>query len=333
MRRFDKALWHESQLRRRVDPTNLPDLISRERDPRTDRQSIRLLDKIGDPNRLSSCSMHNLVVQGLEIATADLKQLAKITAAVGIERIAAGAFRLRDARFDPGVASICEQSRLDFAYVPAGRKLRDYKLVVMDMDSTLIGIECIDEIADMQGIKAQVAQITAAAMRGELDYAQSLERRMHLLAGLSVDVLERVYRERLRLNPGAEAMLDAMRRAGLKTLLVSGGFRYFTSRLKERLDLDAERSNEPEISNGRLTGRILGEIVDGEAKARIARLACSEYGLRPEEVIGIGDGANDLAFLRAAGVSIAYHAKPAVRRETTHCLDHVGLDGVVALFE
>lgn len=277
--------------------------------------------------------MPNLVVQGLEIATADLKLLAKVTAAVGIERISATAFRMREAQVTPSVASICEQSKLDFAYVPAGRRLRDYKLLVMDMDSTLISIECIDEIADLQGVRLQVAQITAAAMRGELDYTQSLERRMQLLAGLSVDVLDRVYQERLRLNPGAEAMLVSMRNAGLKTLLVSGGFRYFTSRLKDRLGLDAEHSNEPEIVDGCLTGRILGEIVDGEAKARIARRARTDYGFRTDEVIGIGDGANDLPFLAEAGVSIAYHAKPAVRLATTHCLDFVGLDGVVPLFE
>jgi phosphoserine phosphatase len=277
--------------------------------------------------------MPNLVVQGLEIATSDLKMIANVTGAVGIERISATAFRLREARVTSNVASICEQSKLDFAYVPVGRKLSDYKLLVMDMDSTLISIECIDEIADLQGIKPQVAQITAAAMRGEIDYTQSLERRMQLLAGLPVDVLDRVYRERLRLNAGAEAMLASMRNAGLKTLLVSGGFRYFTSRLKASLGLDAEYSNEPEIIDGCLTGRIVGEIVDGDAKARIARQVRTEYGLRAEEVIGIGDGANDLPFLTEAGVSIAYHAKSAVRLATTHCLDFVGLDGVVPLFE
>ncbi len=292
-----------------------------------------LLVRIGNLNRLSSFPMPNLVVQGLEIATSDLKMLANVTGAVGIERISATAFRLREARVTSNVASICEQSKLDFAYVPVGRKLSDYKLLVMDMDSTLISIECIDEIADLQGIKPQVAQITAAAMRGELDYTQSLERRMQLLAGLSVDVLDRVYRERLRLNPGADAMLVSMRNAGLKTLLVSGGFRYFTSRLKASLGLDAEYSNEPEIIGGCLTGRVVGEIVDGNAKARIARQVRTEYGLRAEEVIGIGDGANDLPFLTEAGVSIAYHAKPAVRLATTHCLDFVGLDGVVSLFE
>lgn len=277
--------------------------------------------------------MQNLVVQGSEIATADLKTLAKATAAAGIERITPSAFRLRDAKPADAVVSLCEEAKLDFAYVPAGRRLRDYRLIVMDMDSTLIAIECIDEIADMQGIKAQVAQITAAAMRGEIDYTESLQRRMQLLAGLPVDVLDRVYRERLRLNPGAEAMLEAMRSAGLKTLLVSGGFSFFTMRLKARLGFDAERSNEPEIVDGHLTGRILGEIVDGDAKARIARQTCAHYGFSAEQVIGIGDGANDLPFLAQAGVSIAYHAKPAVRRATTHAIDHVGLEGVLPLFE
>jgi phosphoserine phosphatase len=277
--------------------------------------------------------MFNLVIQGLEIDSGDLKALAKLTRAAGIERITATAFRLRDATPAAEVEPLCERARLDHAYVPGGRRLSGFGLVVMDMDSTLITIECIDEIADVQGIKPQVAAITAAAMRGEIDYTESLRRRVQLLAGLDVSALERVYRERLQLTSGAEAMLQAMRRAGLRTLLVSGGFRYFTERLKERLNLDAAYSNEPEIVDGQLTGRVLGEVVDGTAKARAAKRMREQLELNAGQVIGIGDGANDLPFLAEAGVSIAFHAKPAVRSATTHRLDHVGLEGVVALFE
>jgi len=277
--------------------------------------------------------MPNLVIQGLEIESTDLKALAKLTHAAAIERITAAAFRLRDAKPAPEVEVLCERARLDHAYVPQGRQLSDFRLVVMDMDSTLITIECIDEIADLQGIKPQVAAITGAAMRGEIDYTESLRQRVQLLAGLDVGALDAVYRDRLQLTAGTEAMLKTMRAAGLRTLLVSGGFNYFTQRLKERLNLDAAYSNEPEIVDGRLTGPVIGEVVDGAAKARAAQRMREQLGLSAAQVIGIGDGANDLPFLREAGVSIAFHAKPAVRSATTHCLDHVGLEGVLALFE
>lgn len=281
--------------------------------------------------------MLNLVIQGNEIDTGDLKTLGKLTHASAIERITATAFRLRAvqpaAQVAAEVATLCARARLDHAYVPAGRRLTDYGLVVMDMDSTLITIECIDEIADIQGIKREVAAITAAAMRGEIDYTESLKRRVQLLSGLEVTALDQVYRERLQLSAGAQTMIAAMREAGLRTLLVSGGFSYFTERLKERLGLDAAYSNEPRIVAGRLTGEVLGDVVDGAAKARAAQRMREQLGLRPDQVIGIGDGANDLPFLTQAGVSIAFHAKPAVRSATTHCLDHVGLDGVLALFE
>lgn len=277
--------------------------------------------------------MPMLVVQGARIATADLDALLRITAASRIERLAAQALRLHDARPDPQVATLCAAARLDHAYVPPGRRLADFGLVVMDMDSTLIGIECIDEIADMQGLKPEVAAITAAAMRGELDYAQSLVRRVELLQGLELDALERVYRERLHLTSGAEPLLEALRAHGVRTLLVSGGFSFFTERLKARLGIDHACANDLEVHAGRLTGRLLGTIIDAQGKADALERVRATLALERSQVIGIGDGANDLPFLAKAGVSIAFHAKPIVRAAATHCLDYVGLDGVLHLFE
>jgi phosphoserine phosphatase len=203
----------------------------------------------------------------------------------------------------------------------------------MDMDSTLITIECIDEIADMHGIKQEVAVITASAMRGEIDFAESLRRRVALLAGLPEDALARVYDERLQPSPGAEAMLAGMRSAGVKTLLVSGGFRFFTERLKSRLGLDYALANELEVENGTLTGRISGNIVDAETKAHELLRLRAELGLGKEQAIAIGDGANDLAMLREAGVSVAFHARPVVRALTRYTIDYCGLDAVLNLFE
>jgi phosphoserine phosphatase len=200
----------------------------------------------------------------------------------------------------------------------------------MDMDSTLITIECIDEIADMQGIKPQVALITAAAMRGEIDFRESLTRRVALLAGLPVEALARVYEERLALSPGAERMLDGFHRAGAQSLLVSGGFTYFTDRLKRRAGLGHTLSNVLEIRDGRLTGHIEGEIVDAAAKAGALRALRADLGAGT--AVALGDGANDLPMFREADVSIAYRAKPVVRAQATHAIDHCGLDAVLNLF-
>ena len=277
--------------------------------------------------------MNHLIVQGAVIESPFLKDLAKRCGASRIEQVSAHCFRLCDARSAPAVAALCEEARLDCALVPAGRRLADMGLVVMDMDSTFITIECIDEIADMQGIKPEIAAITAAAMRGEIDFPESLRRRVSLLAGLPEAALGRVYEERLRLSPGAEAMLSGMRAAGIRSLLVSGGFRFFTERLKQRAGLDFTLSNELEIADGKLTGRVLGNIVDGAAKAAELVRVRDELGLAPSQVIAIGDGANDLPMLRAAGVSIAYRAKPVVHAEADYAINHCGLDAVLNLFE
>lgn len=274
----------------------------------------------------------DLVIQGIEVETRDLKELARLAGASAIEAITPNAFRLRNAAPNPAIGPHCEHAQLDHAFVPPARKLADIRLCVMDMDSTLITIECIDEIADMQGLKPQVAAITAAAMRGELDYPQSLRQRVALLKGLDASALQRVYDERLRLSPGAETMLAKFRQLGIKTMLVSGGFTFFTERMQKRLALDYTRSNVLEIADGKLTGSVIGEIVDAEAKRHALLKVRDELGLKKEQIIGLGDGANDLKFMAEAGVSIAYHAKPVVRAQATHALTYVGLEGALNLF-
>jgi len=273
-----------------------------------------------------------LIIQGADIATPDLKQLAKLAGASAIESISPSAFRLFNAAEHADIAAFCEQAKLDYAFVPAARRLDAQRLAVMDMDSTLITIECIDEIADMQGLKPQVAAITAAAMRGELDYPQSLRERVALLKGLDAAALTRVYNERVRLSPGAEIMIARFRRLGIKTLLVSGGFTFFTERIRERLQLDWTRSNVLDIADDKLTGKVIGEIVDAGVKRQALLERRDELGIDREQIIGMGDGANDLQFMGEAGVSIAYRAKPVVRAQATHALSHTGLDGVLNLF-
>jgi phosphoserine phosphatase len=277
-------------------------------------------------------SSPTLVIQGLDVETHDLKEIAKLSGATRIENIGNNAFRLHHYKTQDGVADYCASAKLDFAFVPQARKLPDFGLVAMDMDSTLITIECIDEMADLQGIKSRVAAITASAMRGEIEYHESLRRRLALLEGMDEVALQRVYDERLKLSPGAERMLERLRALGIKALLVSSGFSFFTERLKQRLSLDYTLSNTLEIENGKLTGKILGTIVDAQAKAAKLRELRDALRLKRDQTIAIGDGANDLAMMAEAGVSIAYHAKPVVRGKATYCFDNVGLDGLLNLF-
>jgi phosphoserine phosphatase len=273
-----------------------------------------------------------LVIQGLDVETHDLKEIAKLSGATRIENLGNNAFRLHDYKTRDGVAEYCAKAKLDFAFVPQPRKLSDFGLVAMDMDSTLITIECIDEMADLQGIKPQVAAITASAMRGEIEYHESLRRRLALLEGMEEPGLQHVYDQRLKLSPGAERMLERLRLLGIKTLLVSSGFTFFTERLKQRLSLDYTLSNTLEIKNGKLTGKVLGAIVDAQGKAAKVRELRDTLRLTREQVIAIGDGANDLAMIAEADVSIAYHAKPVVRGKATYCFDNVGLDGLLNLY-
>jgi phosphoserine phosphatase len=210
-------------------------------------------------------------------------------------------------------------------------RLADYKLVAFDMDSTLINIECVDEIAAVVGRKQEVAEITEAAMRGEIaDYKDSLRRRVALLAGAPVAALEQVYQERLQLNPGVETFVKACQAAGLKTLLISGGFTFFSERIRTRLKLDFARANTLGVSHGRLTGTLFdrpwGDIVDGAEKKRVLLEVCELMGIEASQAIAVGDGANDLLMMGAAGLSIAYHPKPAVRAQAMLSIDEGGMD-------
>ena len=217
-------------------------------------------------------------------------------------------------------------------------KLADFKLIAFDMDSTLINIECVDEIADAAGRKAEVAAITEAAMRGEIaDYKESLRRRVALLKGVPVTALNEVYEQRLCLNPGAETLVRAAQAAGLKTLLVSGGFTFFTDRIRDRLGIDFTRSNMLAIDQGALTGAMVdqpwGDICDGEEKKRMLLATCAQLGIEPRQAIVIGDGANDLPMKDVAGLSVAYHAKPKVREQAMVAINAGGLDQLLKVVQ
>jgi phosphoserine phosphatase len=300
---------------------------------RTYQKTLPTMNESHDRNVTST--RFNLIIQGQDVSTPDLKSLYAIATASGIERVADQAFRLPDA--DPAkkdaVAKHCEDAALDFAFVPAGRKLSDFKLIAMDMDSTVITIECLDEIADFVGRKAEVSAITEAAMRGEItDWKDSFRRRVALLEGLDHGAMQRVYDERLKLTLGAEQLISAAKKHGIKLVLVSGGFTFFTERLKARLALDYAFSNNIEVLDNKFTGRVLGDLVDGEAKAQHVKRLMGELGIAKEQAMAIGDGANDLRMMSEVGVGIAFHAKPIVRAQATYALSHVGLDGVVNLF-
>jgi phosphoserine phosphatase len=215
-------------------------------------------------------------------------------------------------------------------------RLADFRLAAFDMDSTLINIECIDEIAAAAGRKAEVAAITEATMRGEIaDFRESLRRRLALLAGVDERRLHEIWERTLRLNPGVERFLGALRDAGLKTLLVSGGFTFFSDRVAQRLGIDYTRANVLEIVDGKLTGGLVmqpwGDICDGAEKRRMLLQTCGELGIAPAQAIAVGDGSNDLPMMGAAGLSIAYHAKPAVREQAMLAIDEGGMDDALAV--
>ena len=279
----------------------------------------------------------NLILQGPNADRQTIDRIAALAGALRTIPLQAHAYRCEgvtcSAETRTRIEAECLAVKLDSAFMAPDRKLSDFKLLVMDMDSTLITIECIDEIADMQGLKPQVAEITEAAMRGEIEFRESLKRRVSLLKGLDASALQRVYDERLQLSLGAETMLSAVKAAGLKTLLVSGGFTFFTDRVKKRLDLDYTHSNVLEIVDGKLTGQVLGDIVDDDEKMRTTEHICAQLGITPRQAIVMGDGANDLKMMRIAGLSVAFRAKPVVRAQADIALNFVGLDGILALFD
>ncbi len=278
----------------------------------------------------------NLIIQGGALPTFLLEKILTATGASTVEPRPPQVVRIQGAErtqaFD-ALIPLIEAEKLDWAFVDAGKKLSDFGLICFDMDSTLITIECIDELADFAGKKAEVSEVTEAAMRGEIDYRESLRRRLSLMAGLDARVLSKVYGERLLLSPGARELLEAAQNAGLRTAILSGGFTYFTERLRIELGFDFATSNELEISGGKLTGKVVGDIVDAAAKAHhLARLR-DELGLRKDQVIACGDGANDLMMMAEAGLSVAFRAKPATRAQANVAINFCGLDALVNLFD
>ena len=225
------------------------------------------------------------------------------------------------------------QYQVDINMLPEQFNAEDCRLIVMDMDSTLITIECIDEIADFMNLKPQVAAITEAAMRGEIDFETSLTQRVALLKGLPVEMLNRVYNERLMLNSGAELMLKTVQQAGIKTALVSGGFTFFTDKLKQRLQLDFTQANVLGEENGLLTGEVKGAICGAQAKADFLLKCTQQLGIDKLQTIAIGDGANDLLMMAEAGLSVAFHAKPKVQEAADTAFNYCGLDGVLGLLQ
>lgn len=272
----------------------------------------------------------NLVLSGpiddnLRSVVADLSRPRAIV------RLHARAYRFEGvdgtAPMRPRIADLCDAARVDHAYVEEGKRFSDFKLLAMDMDSTLITIECIDEIADFAGKKQEVAAITAAAMRGEItDFAESLRRRVALLAGTPVEVLDCVRVNRLQLAQGAEELLAVANSKGILTLLVSGGFSYYAHYLQQLLGISEAHANELEIKDGKLTGQILGPIVDSTAKANYLTSAMQHSGFRPDQCIAIGDGANDLKMIAAVETSVAFRAKPILKANARLKIDFGGLN-------
>ena len=244
------------------------------------------------------------------------------------------AYTLPKAAITDTLRPLSRAHQFDFAILEAEFQANEFKLLAMDMDSTLITIECIDEIADFAGKKKEVSEITEAAMRGEIkDFSESLNRRVALLKGVPESCLQSVFEERLRLSPGAEQLIAYAKAHNWKTLLVSGGFTFFTDKMKEVLGLDYTRSNTLEIVDGHLTGRVLGTIVDAEVKRETVLETCTLLGCEPSRAIVVGDGSNDLKMMEISGASVAFHAKPVVQEKTDFCINHGGLDTICKWFE
>ncbi|HLS42125.1 MAG TPA: phosphoserine phosphatase SerB [Paenalcaligenes sp.] len=281
--------------------------------------------------------MAHLILQSPTLNHAIVEKIAAIVSADGVQELGPTVIRILGAgdtaELRAEVASECQKARMDFAFLAEIQLLRECKVLAMDMDSTLINIECIDEIAAAVGRKEQVAAITEAAMRGEItDFSESLIRRVALLEGVPESALLSVYENCLQLNPGAQRLISTAKQHGVHTLLVSGGFTFFTERLKERLGLDEAHANTLEVVDGKLTGRVLGDILDAQAKAdHVSRLA-AKFDATPQQIIAVGDGANDLKMMSKAGFSVAYRAKPVVQEQAAFALNYSPLDAIINWF-
>ncbi len=284
--------------------------------------------------------MKDLVLQGPRLTTEalDTFKVACAPRRITTARNSARCVEVADdAESRRAVQALADYWQLDAAFIEPTLKLADYRVLAMDMDSTLINIESLDEVAALAGKGEEVAAITEAAMRGEIkDYAASLRRRVALLEGTDTGLLARVLDDRLRLNDGAAELVAACKRAGLVTLLVTGGFTFFTDVMRVRLGFDHVQANELGINADRLTGQVTGPaggpILDAEGKAQAVRDVCAQLGCATDRAIAIGDGANDLKMMKIAGLSVAYRAKPVVRAQATQALNHASLDGVLNWF-
>lgn len=274
--------------------------------------------------------MNQLVLQGPELTAAAAGQIADDLSA----RMAANAdyFTLWTDQ-NVNIETLRESHGFDINCLPHNFAPENVRLVIMDMDSTLISIECVDEIAGFIGQKAAVADITEAAMRGEIDFETSLRQRVSLLKNIPVSALEDVYQQKLTLNPGALTMMQTLQHNNIRTALVSGGFSFFTERLQQRLGLDFIQANTLAVDNGMLTGEIVGPICGAQAKADFLEQCCTDLGIRTEQTLAMGDGANDLLMMHKAGLSVAYHAKPKVRAQAHTQLNYSGLDGIIGLLQ